>query len=222
MSFVNRLKVQLEANRNQENAPHMQAYMKNLFPFLGIKTPMRRSILSEVSRTEKEYLKAHCREVVSELYTLKEREYHYCAMEIAGKYMRNNYFESDFEFIKQLITTHSHWDTVDFIAKHILGQFILQYWENRHPYIQELSEADNKWLNRSAILFQLGYKSQTDTDILFEVSKAHAHSKEFFIQKGIGWALREYAKTNPQAVIDFTSEVTLKPLSVREALRRIK
>ena len=221
MSFAQHLKVQFEAHRNEENALPMQAYMKNLFPFFGIKSPDRKAILREVSNSAKEELKANCRAITLQLFQFEEREYHYCAMEIASRFLRNNYVESDFEFIKKLITTDSHWDTVDFIAKHILGQFILRFWDDRHIYINELSNSDHMWLDRSAILFQLGYKDKTDTEILFEVCKKHSGSKEFFIQKAIGWALREYSKTNPQSILDFTSKNELKPLSKREALRLI-
>ena len=78
------------------------------------------------------------------------------------------------------------------------------------------------WLNRSAILFQLGYKTRTDESILFEQCLAHKESKEFFIQKAIGWALREYSKTNPDAVLNFVNSNQLKPLSTREALKRLQ
>lgn len=77
------------------------------------------------------------------------------------------------------------------------------------------------WLNRSAILFQLDYKSRTDADLLFQLCEKHSFSKEFFIQKSIGWALREYAKTNPHAVTDFVAKTDLKPLSKREALKNL-
>ena len=222
MDFVNRLRTQLEAHKDKDNALQMQAYMKDLFPFLGIKAPERKALLKQILDSKKEELKANCRAIAIALYELDEREFHYCAIELVGKFLNNKYAEADFDYISDLITTKPHWDTVDFIAKHILGNYILQYWDKRHEYVSQLSGSEHMWLNRSAILFQLGYKTKTDTEILFNVCKAHADSNEFFIQKAIGWALREYAKTHPQSVIDFTNQEQLKPLSKREALKRLR
>ncbi|WP_111684193.1 DNA alkylation repair protein [Winogradskyella tangerina] len=222
MAFIEQLKSQFEAHKNPSHALQMQAYMKHLFPFYGIRSPQRKAILREVFKAEKEDVNANCRSIVNSLFQMNERELQYCAMEIASKVLRRKYVVSDFEFITNLITTKSHWDTVDYIAKHLLGQYILMFWDDRHRLISTLSEADHMWLNRSAILFQLGYKAQTDEAILFDMCKAHAHSNEFFIKKAIGWALREYAKTNPHSVREFTSKVQLKPLSMREALKHIK
>lgn len=77
------------------------------------------------------------------------------------------------------------------------------------------------WLNRSAILFQLGYKEQTNEVLFYNLCLQHRNSNEFFIQKAIGWALREYGKTNPESVLRFVQSNTLKPLSEREAIRNL-
>ena len=222
MAFVKELRAQLEAHSDQANAQQMQAYMKDLFPFLGIKAPLRKTQLKLVVTTHIEELKTNCRSIANELFELDAREFHYCAIELVSKFLNKDYIPSDFGYISSLITNKPHWDTVDFIAKHIMGNYILQFWDDRHDYIEHLSDADHMWLNRSAILFQLGYKTKTDTDILFRICEKHSDSKAFFIQKAIGWALREYAKVNAKAVIDFTSQVQLKPLSEREALKRLR
>jgi 3-methyladenine DNA glycosylase AlkD len=77
------------------------------------------------------------------------------------------------------------------------------------------------WLNRSVLLFQLGYKKETNSRLLFRECDKHRESKEFFIQKAIGWALREYAKTNLEAVKNFVATANLKPLSTRESLKNL-
>ncbi|WP_299525875.1 DNA alkylation repair protein [Winogradskyella sp.] len=222
MSFINQLSAEFEAQANRDNALQMQAYMKDLFPFFGIKAPKRQKILKDISNANSNELKTNCRAIAIELYELEAREFHYCAIEFVSKFLKNKYVEPDFKFITDLIANKPHWDTVDFIAKHILGNYILQFWDKRNAYIEQLSNTDHLWLNRSAILFQLGYKTKTDVEILFKVCEKHANSNEFFIQKAIGWALREYAKTNPQSVLEFTSKADLKPLSMREALKRLK
>ena len=96
-------------------------------------------------------------------------------------------------------------------------------WTERYgkTVMLEWSQSDNMWTNRSAILHQLKFKKETDTELLFEIILQHTHSNEFFIQKAIGWVLREYAKTDPTVVRQFVQEHTLKPLSRREALKHI-
>ena len=222
MGFIDQLKSALERSKNEGNARQMEAYMKDLFPFLGIKAPERKTLLKNVLNSEKEEVSKNYRTISKQLYGLNEREYQYCAIEIIGKFLNKDYQEHDIEIISYLITMKPHWDTVDFIAKHILGNYILQFWESRHKHIDAFSSSEDMWLNRSALLFQLGYKTKTDKDILFSQCEKHSASDEFFIQKAIGWALREYAKTNPQSVVDFVSNAQLKPLSKREALKRLK
>jgi 3-methyladenine DNA glycosylase AlkD len=121
-----------------------------------------------------------------------------------------------------LIITNSWWDSVDFLAKYLLGNYLLQFPEETDSVILKFSNSENMWLNRSAILFQLGYKEKTNFDVLKSVCEKHKTSTEFFIQKAIGWALREYAKTNPETVRNFVSNFNLKKLSEKEALKNIK
>ncbi|MDT0557483.1 DNA alkylation repair protein [Ichthyenterobacterium sp. W332] len=222
MNFITELTNRLESERHAEFALQMHEYMKRQFPFLGVKSPLRKQLLKEVLANHKEDVIKNVRNIAETLYAKSEREYHYCAIEILAKILSKKYKEEDLEYITALIYTNSHWDTVDFIAKHILGSYLLQFWENKQEVITKISQSDNMWLNRSAILFQLGYKERTDETILFEQCLAHKHSKEFFIQKAIGWALREYSKTNPDAVLNFVETNKLKPLSAREALKRIQ
>jgi len=94
-----------------------------------------------------------------------------------------------------------------------------QFLEEAHNVIMRFSSASNLWLNRSAILFQLSYKEKTDFELLKLICEKHKHSKEFFIQKAIGCALRDYSRFNPRAVKEFVLSAQLKPLSSREALR---
>jgi 3-methyladenine DNA glycosylase AlkD len=110
---------------------------------------------------------------------------------------------------------------VDTIAKYILGEYLLEFTSETKKTIERFSKSENMWLNRSAILFQLGYKQKTNIEFLFSECIKQAHSKEFFIQKAIGWALREYAKTNPETVKNFVLNNNLKPLSTKEALKNI-
>ena len=222
MGFISTLTHLFESNRNAENAIHMKAYMRDQFEFYGIKATQRRNLLKEAVSMHKDELKTNCRNIGKELYTSKYREHHMCAMEIIAKELRRKYDKKDIDLIEFLIVENSWWDTVDFIAKHILGQYLTIFPEEIEPVIESFSKVDNLWLNRSTILFQLGYNTRTDAKRLFDQCLRFRHSDEFFIRKAIGWALREYAKTDPQAVLNFVNSTQLKPLSHKEAVRNIK
>lgn len=221
MSFITDLSTAFTANANAENAAPMQAYMKGLFTYHGIKTDLRRSLFKTEWAKHKAEVAANPREIALELYTKTEREYHYCGIEILMKELKKKFVKEDIKLIEKLTVTHSWWDSVDVIAKYLLGEYLTQYPEETKKVIQHFSDSDNMWMNRCAILFQLGYKKNTNKDILFAECLKHKESKEFFIQKAIGWALREYAKTNPDAVKTFVATAGLKPLSTREALKNL-
>jgi 3-methyladenine DNA glycosylase AlkD len=221
MSFVNTLELAFQKHSNPENAFAMAKYMKNNFPFFGIKTEERRNIFKEIWKENKNEVSENARAIVLELYSKPEREFHYCAIEILIKELKGNYKKEDIQLIEKLITTNSWWDSVDTIAKYILGEYLLEFPLESKNVIGRFSKSENMWLNRSAILFQLGYKQKTNPDFLFSECLKQAHSKEFFIQKAIGWALREYAKSNPEIVRQFVENSNLKPLSTKEALKNI-
>ena len=221
MNFILALETAFAANKNSENAFAMAKYMKNNFPFFGIKTEERRRIFKEIWKENKPEVSATARVITLDLYSKKEREFHYCAIEILIKELKGNYIKKDIQLIEKLILNNSWWDSVDTIAKYILGEYLLEFPLETKNVIERFSNSENMWLNRSAILFQLGYKQKTNTDFLFSECLKQAYSKEFFIQKAIGWALREYAKSNPEIVRQFVENSNLKPLSTKEALKNI-
>ena len=221
MNFILALENAFEANKNPENAFAMAKYMKNNFPFFGIKTEERRRIFKEIWKENKNEVAENAREIALELYSKQEREFQYCAIEILIKELKRNYKKHDIQLIEKLIIKNSWWDSVDTIAKYILGEYLLEFPLETKNVIERFSDSQNMWLNRSVILFQLGYKQKTNADLLFSECLKQAHSKEFFIQKAIGWALREYAKSNPKIVKEFVEKSNLKPLSTKEALKNI-
>lgn len=221
MNFISFLKNTFIANKNSENAFAMAKYMKNNFIFFGIKTEERRRIFKEIWKENQEEVATNARTIVVALYSQQEREFHYCAIEIVIKELKGNYKKEDIQLIEKLISNNSWWDSVDTIAKYILGEYLLEFPLETKNVIERFSKSENMWLKRSAILFQLGYKQKTNSDFLFSECLKQAHSKEFFIQKAIGWALREYAKSNPEVVRQFVKNSTLKPLSTKEALKNI-
>ena len=221
MSFITALEIAFQKNSSRELAIPMENYMKNHFPFYGIKTEERRLIFKEIWQEHQEEVKQNGREIALQLFVFKEREMHYCGIEILIKNLKKNYQIDDIQLIEKILTTNSWWDSVDTISKYILGEYLIEFPNETKKVIIRFSDADNMWLNRAAILFQLGYKQKTNTELLFQQCIKQAHSKEFFIQKAIGWALREYGKCYPNEVKSFVNQTTLKPLSKKEALKNI-
>ena len=219
--FIEDLTSHFSKHANAKNASHMKDYMRGKFEFYGIKTKERRVLLKQTKEQNKEELATNVRELTFKLYALPQRELHLTANEIFDRQLRKKYLKNDIALVERLITENSWWDTVDFIAKQILGNYLTMYPEMVEKTITRFSNVDNMWLNRSAIIFQLGYKHNTNEELLFKQCMAHKESNEFFIQKAIGWALREYGKTNPQSVLNFVNSTSLKPLSHREAIRNI-
>jgi 3-methyladenine DNA glycosylase AlkD len=120
-----------------------------------------------------------------------------------------------------MVAHKSWWDTVDFIAPKLVGEYFKIYPEQRNTYVEKWIASDNIWLQRTSILFQLKYKEEFDTEFLTYVINSLLGSKEFFINKAIGWILRQYSKVNPNWVIEFTNNTQLDKLSYKEATRLI-
>ncbi|MRX54759.1 hypothetical protein HMPREF3291_08305 [Bacillus sp. HMSC76G11] len=213
MSYAIKLKDVFSQHADQEKSMAMEKYMRHQFRFFGIKSPDRKEIT-------KQFLKQHGRpdhlsDTVLELWTFEERELLYAAIDLL-LLEKKKLVPSDIEWIKHLIITHSWWDTVDLIASNVIGQLATKHPELRGTYIDQWADSDNLWLQRTAILHQLKYKQKTDEAWLYPVLIKHSASKEFFIQKAIGWALREYSKTNPESVRAFIESKELSSLSRRE------
>lgn len=203
-----------------ENAGPMRAYMKNRYDFLGIKSPERAGLLRPLFSRDNLPSENEIGPVIHELWNLPEREFQYAAMELFSRYNRQ-VRESWIDHYAYMITEKSWWDTVDFIAATLAGNYF-QRFPGKIPGITgQWMDSGNIWLQRSCLLFQLKYKQQTDTLLLASFIKPLASSKEFFIAKAIGWALREYSKTDPDWVREFVKDQPLQSLSRKEALKRI-
>ena len=221
MDFISQLETAFNQNKNEENAFQMKKYMKDLFSFYGIKTTERRAIFHDLLKSYKQEISENYREIALTLFKKEYRELHYCGIEILIKNLKKNYRKDDIKLIETFLITNSWWDSVDTISKYLLGQYLIEFPNETEKVIERFSNSENKWLNRSAILFQLGYKKNTNYELLFSECVKHSQSKEFFIQKAIGWALREYGSVNPGLVLNFVNNTDLKPLSRKEAIRKL-
>ncbi|HDJ33541.1 MAG TPA: DNA alkylation repair protein [Bacteroidetes bacterium] len=198
----------------------MKKYMKNRFPFFGIQAPLLRELMRPIFRN----VRPGRREligVVDELWSRDHREYQYAAMELADRF-QHLLTDGDVSFLERLITTRSWWDTVDFLASRLTGKYLQRFPDLVQVVNKKWMESGNLWLQRTCLLFQLKYKEKTNTGLLFANITACAASGEFFLQKAIGWALREYSKTEPETVRKFVATQKLSPLSEREAMKIIR
>ena len=219
--FIKILEIEFEKNANPEIAIGQKAYMKNNFDFYGIKTPDRRKIQKPF--LVKKYLppKKDLEKIVKTLWKKPEREYQYFSQELTEKYSKQ-FDKIDIKLFEFMIINKSWWDTIDFIAPKLVGEYFKLYPEQRNNHIEKWIVSGNIWLQRTAILFQLNYKVDLDKDFLAYIIHSLLGSKEFFINKAIGWILRQYSRTNPAWVIDFANKTDLNALSKKEALRIIQ
>jgi len=201
-------------NKDPKQSSGMAAYMENNFEFLGLKRPVRNSLQKEFIKGAKK-AKAVNWDFVFYCWNLPEREFQYLAVDYLTA-LKNLMQKEDMEKLEKLITSKSWWDTVDSCASVLVGEICMRYPELIKSHILKWAAHENIWLVRTAILFQLKYKDKTDHELLGKIISQNNESKEFFINKAIGWALREYSKTNPEWVRKFIGDTTLHPLSIRE------
>lgn len=205
---------ELKSLQDSERAVSMAAYMRNQFPFLGIAATPRKLVAKSYFRIA---LQEHIIDFdfVEKCFQQQEREYQQLAVDYLLS-IQNLLTPEDLNRIKKYIVTKSWWDTVDGLDG-VVGSMTLRYPELKKVMV-EWSQTDNIWLRRVAIDHQLLFKNKTDTLLLAEIITNNFGTKEFFINKAIGWSLRDYSKTNPQWVKDFIQKHSsqMAPLSTRE------
>ena len=211
----NKLYEEIIQHKNEEQAQKMSKYMLNKFEYIGIKTPERRKIFKNSFKEYKNKEKIDW-EFVNKCWENKYREFQY----VAADYLKNKKDKltiDDIPKFKQLILKKSWWDTIDNLDMTI-GALALKD-SNVNKILLEWSLDENIWLRRIAIDHQLLRKEKTDTELLEKILKNNLGQAEFFINKAIGWALRDYSKTNPEWVKNFIekNKEKMAKLSIREA-----
>ena len=211
----NKLYEEMIQHKNEEQAQKMSKYMLNKFEYIGIKTPERRKIFKNSFKEYKNKEKIDW-EFVNKCWENKYREFQYVAADYL-KNMKDKLTIDDIPKFKQLILKKSWWDTIDNLDMTI-GALALKD-SNVNKILLEWSIDENIWLRRIAIDHQLLRKEKTDTELLEKILKNNLGQAEFFINKAIGWALRDYSKTNPNWVKNFIEKNREKmaKLSIREA-----
>jgi 3-methyladenine DNA glycosylase AlkD len=216
---LERLGTLYEPARDEARAAAMTRYMRGEFPFLGIPAPRQRMLARQAIGTLPRPAEPDLVAVAAACWDRPEREYQYFACGYLRRYVR--LCSASFAgTVQRLITTKSWWDTVDPLAAHVVGGLVA-----RHPRLGTLMDdwalSDDRWLVRTALLHQLHYRENTDAKRLFRYCTEQSAHPDFFVRKAIGWALREYAKSDPGAVRRYVSahRGRMSPLSVREALK---
>lgn len=205
-------------NKDSERAVQMSDYMKGHFSFFGVTAPLRNRIQKEWLNSFKEQ-DFDFWELNYTLWEQSEREFQMVAGDLLKKYPKRRINIEDINYIEHFISTKSWWDTVDLIASNIVGVYFQKFPEKRDEIITKWRHSDDMWLNRTCLIFQLKYKDQVDFELLKDLIKQYQPVNEFFIQKAIGWSLRQYSRLEPERVETFVSEIGLTGLAKREALR---
>jgi 3-methyladenine DNA glycosylase AlkD len=211
----------LDPYPNSAKAGAMKQYLRNQFDFIGITSPERKLLLAGMIRENGLPPLIDLEPIVRQMWNLPYREYHYCALELLEK-RKKALGPHHVELLEFLLVNHSWWDTVDMIASHLMGALFRAHPELILPYTMPWLESGNIWLKRTCLLFQLKYKKNTDLELLRIYIVALSQEPDFFLRKAIGWILREYAKTDPDWVVDFVSTHELSALSRKEAMKGIE
>ncbi|WP_329789930.1 DNA alkylation repair protein [Lentzea sp. DG1S-22] len=218
VSLIDAVRAGLEELADPVKAPEMQAYMKSGMPFLGVPKPARVALLKSlpVIPDRDEWLSA-----VQTLWReATYREERYVALSLSGD--RRFQAVDLMPWFDEMIVTGAWWDYVDEIASKRVGPLLRSAPEVVRPLVLEWSADEDRWRRRTSVICQLGFKGATDVDLLTACVDANADDPDFFLRKGIGWALREFAKTEPGWVRSFVeARPGLSPLSRREALKHL-
>lgn len=223
MPLIPFIQSRLQAAANPIDAPIMQAYMKTDMPFYGVKKPGRTQIFREAKAQFKPTEPATWRAQVQDLWAQPEREWKYLALSWAR--LNKRWITAvHLDLFEHLVREGAWWDLVDETAAHLVGKALATDRETLTPVMRQWLKDDDVWIRRTAILSQLTHKADTDRELLFDACRDLAPETSFWIRKAIGWSLREYGKTNPDAVRAFVAENegVLSGLSSREALKRLQ
>ncbi len=216
--FVEDLRFRFQKVENHSQAVRMAAYMKNIAPFFGISSIPRKAIYLDWKKSIPSAISFEDRwQLVFELWEQEEREFQYVAVDWINSWDKNLIQSADLQNLQLIIQSKSWWDTIDLLASNFLSNFIIKFPELIVEMIENWSDTNDFWLHRSTIIFQLKYKQKTDLDLLSDQISRFKSNKEFFIQKAIGWSLRDISKWNPEWVKNEVEKQQLTGLAKREA-----
>ncbi|MDH3308184.1 MAG: DNA alkylation repair protein [Acidimicrobiia bacterium] len=215
-------RTELAAIADPARATPMAAYLKTDMAFYGVTAPLRRRVSGQLAKRFPPDSRLQYESVVRALWGLAHREEKYLAIDYAERF-KVHIVPDSVPLYRDLIVSGAWWDFVDPVAAHLVGVVLRTRREVLTPTIVAWGSHDDLWLRRTALICQLGHKADTDVALLFDLCRSLAPEKEFFIRKAIGWALRDYARTDPDAVRRFLvdNHDRLSGLSYREAAKHL-
>jgi len=207
-------------------AAAMQAYMKSAMPYRGVSAPLLKRVCRDAFKAHPLVTAAEWQRVVLDLWRHAEfREERYAAVLLtqAPAYLEFVTWSS-LPMLEEMIVTGAWWDFVDTLAGYNLGEILRAEPPRTKRLMRRWASDADLWKRRSAILCQLKFKRATDLKLLYDCIEPNLSHRDFFIRKAIGWALRQYAWTDPKEVRRYVqaNQARLSPLSVREALKNCK
>ena len=217
--WVAAVRAALEPLAQPADAPAMSAYMRNVAPVLGIRSPDRRRAVLRAVRGRPTPSVESLREIALNLWAEPEREFHYAACDVLARFST----QLDESFLvhptERLLTTAPWWDTVDSLGTAVVSQLTARF-PSSITVMWRWCRSDDRWLIRAAIQHQRGRREGTDIDLLTSMCALHAQDREFFVAKAIGWALRDASRWYPGDVRKFLdTHAGLTPVARREAER---
>ena len=222
--LATRIRRELAAAANPLKAPDMQAYMKSTMPYRGVQMPQLRVITKQAFADHPLASRDDWQAAILELWRgAKFREERYAAVELAGAKRYAVYRTPDvMPMLEEMVVSGAWWDHVDELA-HLIGDLLLEYPKKVRPLMRAWSTDENLWKRRVSIICQVGLKRDTDLKLLYANIEPNLPDRDFFIRKAIGWALRQYAWTDPDEIVRYVEahEERLSGLSRREALKNI-
>lgn len=223
MNLGKAIRLALQEVAEPAKAPQMQAYMKSTMPFLGVQAGPRRAALRKVFAEQRIDTAPEWRRAVLTLWREAEyREERYAAIELTGfRYYREFQTLYTVPMYEEMIVTGAWWDLVDELATHRIGALLAAFPDSMRPLMLEWAREEDLWKRRTAILSQNRFKERTDTALLYACIEPSLSDNDFFARKAIGWALREFAKTNPHEVVRYVRTKGITGLSRREALKNL-
>jgi 3-methyladenine DNA glycosylase AlkD len=216
--LIGELEKSFEKNRDPENAAQMKKYLRNKFELYGIMAKKKHELFNSISSKFPINKVSELKKISIKSNRRKEREFHHFAIFIWEKHP-DLWTEKDGGFFGLMLNQNSWWDNIDYLISKVISPYFIRFPNEKKKLVEEWNNSKSIWQIRASILHQLKWKTNTEKPILKKMILKQRTHPEFFVQKAIGWALREYSKTDSEFVMSLISGNKLAPLSNREGLK---
>jgi 3-methyladenine DNA glycosylase AlkD len=220
-TLVQEIQYALEKVKDPSRVEQMEAYMKNHFSFIGVMSGPRKLIFQKFKPQLLRFNPEQSWEFILECWASSYREVQYIGIDYLLTCYKKNAQASDGEHLTFILSNQTWWDSLDLIASHSVGHYARQFPAAFQELALSWETSTNFWMQRTLLIHQLKYKQQTNLELLQNYIHAFKWNNEFFIQKAIGWSLREVSKWNPDWVRVLVESENLSGLAKREAMKYV-